>query len=188
MQVKLELLKTSKDISFEERKWESCNIYRFALRVSVARATLIVSGNRTTVTGMLLTSWPHTSHMRSPLIPNHFTAHSLCAKASSPRQLHSIFKVSPYSSVSASIQILQTASSSGIASSESPLVDPDPAIIRWNIYSFKNCYKSEQTSRPWTIFNTTDTIHNTSIHWLHNYEVRLKRTIKLWLYKNWKKG
>lgn len=77
----------------------------------------VLLGSRTTVTGMFWTSWLQTSHVRFPLMPNHLNAHSLCANAISPRQLHSIFKISPYSSVSESIHILHTASSSGISPS-----------------------------------------------------------------------
>jgi hypothetical protein len=54
---------------------------------------------------------------------NHLTAHSWCARASSPLQLHSILSVSP-PSLSSTKQILQTASSSGISSSSSGAVRP----------------------------------------------------------------
>lgn len=94
-----------------------------------------LAGTRTIVTGIFCTTVPHTSHTRSPLIPNHLNAHSLCARAISPRQRHSIFKVSPQSSVRESIQILHTASSTGIASSNSSLMDPLPVVYNTSIQS-----------------------------------------------------
>jgi hypothetical protein len=72
-------------------------------------------GSRTTVTGRLLTSLPQTSQVLLPLMLNHFKAHSLWAKAISPRQLHSIFKVSPYSSMRSSMHIRHTACTSEIS-------------------------------------------------------------------------
>ena len=69
---------------------------------------------RRRVTGRFWTSCLHTSHILLPLMLNHFIAHSLWAKASSPLQLHSILRVSA-PSPSSTRQILQTASSSGIS-------------------------------------------------------------------------
>lgn len=77
------------------------------------RAQTLLIRNR--VTGKFCTSCLHTSHVLFPFMLNHFIAHSLWAKASSPLQLHSILKVSP-PSLSSTRQILQTASSSGISS------------------------------------------------------------------------
>jgi len=67
------------------------------------------------VTGRFWTSCLQTSHILFPLMLNHLTAQSWCARASSPLQLHSILSVSP-PSLSSTKQILQTASSSGISS------------------------------------------------------------------------
>lgn len=70
---------------------------------------------RKSVTGKFLTSCLHTSQVLLPFMVNHLRAQSLWARASSPLQLHSIFKVSPPSQ-SSTKQILQTASSSGMSS------------------------------------------------------------------------
>lgn len=67
------------------------------------------------VTGRFWTSCLQTSHVLFPLMLNHFIAHSWCARASSPLQLHSNLSVSP-PSLSSTRQILQTASSSGMSS------------------------------------------------------------------------
>lgn len=84
-----------------------------ALIAPVLRVRILWIRNR--VTGKFRTSSLQISHVLFPLMLNHLMAQSLCAKASSPLQLHSIFSVSPPSHNSTK-QILQTASSSGISS------------------------------------------------------------------------
>lgn len=84
-------------------------------------------GMRSKVTGRLRTSCLHISQVLFPFMLNHFIAHSWCANASSPLQLHSIFRVSP-PSVSSTIQIRHTASSSGISSPPSWTSVPDNKI------------------------------------------------------------
>ena len=84
---------------------------------------------RRSVTGKFWTSCLHTSHVLLPLMLNHFIAHSSWAKARSPLQLHSIFRVSPPSPNSTK-QILQTASSSGISSPSASLFSEHDLYIR----------------------------------------------------------
>ena len=81
---------------------------------------------RKSVTGKFLTSCLHTSQVLLPFMVNHLRAQSLWARASSPLQLHSIFKVSPPSQ-SSTKQILQTASSSGMSSPSASPVSVLPA-------------------------------------------------------------